>query len=491
MKQRDEDSHDYTMEVVDGILSRFHDSLTSYLTYAGMESQKLIGPSKTTLLAEVKAITQILRLAHSGMALMHELLLRVRDEPWSAKERAAISRVTILVALQPDCFDDKYRQDPAFVREIHFDARKVRHLYPWFINTTTAAWMRPSAADEPANEDTDEEAKASRLLLELDHIDPEYMREVQQIMSFMLPIHTRWTKERLGADFRLVANMLAEGRDPAVQLLPRWVMDCMIIRYLRGKTPVQLLKMAESAKASAGKGSRIMPISEADATTSLTLMRKAMSQGDRPALRMARIANAYASMGEVNSAVAIFDAALKGTEEALPMRINVALARASMMQRNGLDGLAVIEDIIVRAKGRQRPDEVAASIAAYVINLQLSGRGAEAMEWLDQMREVVYAARDDVRVWQHFPDYIAACRALGRKDLAINMLDVGTSSKADRQAMRPLWAEMGLERQLLVKRVWQDANKGAPGREKHRPAETHHHTQRHPPRGHAPPHRRR
>jgi hypothetical protein len=222
-------------------------------------------------------------------------------------------------------------------------------------------------------------------------------------------------------------------------------------------------------------------------------MRKAMSQGDRPAIRMSRIADGYADLGDVHSAIAIFDATIKGTEGTQPSWIDVSLAKANMMQRNGMDGISVIEDHIVKAKGKQRPDQVAASIAAYVVNLQLAGRGNEAPAWLDQMRDVVYAARDDIRVWQHYPEYLAACRALGRKDLAVNILDIGTSSRADRQAMRPLWAEMGLDRQMLVKRLWKDANKNSPPHEKHRgpSRNSHHHNPRHAHHGHAPPHRRR
>jgi tetratricopeptide (TPR) repeat protein len=427
------------------------------------------------------------------MAIMDELILRYREEGWSAKERATLSRSTILMVLQPDCFDDRYKQNPAFVQDIFHEAKKVRHLYPWFIAPTEPAWDR---LERDADEDQgdDKGARLSRMLLELDHVDPEYMREVQQIGSFMLPIHARWTKERLGADFRLVANMMAEGRDPAVQLLPRWVIDCMIIRYLRGKTPMQILKLAESAKAASEDKMRspLLRVTEIEAASSLQLMRKAMAQGDRPAARMSRIANSYADLGEVDSAVAIFDATLKGTEGASPVRIDIALAKASMMQRHGLDGISVIEDLIVKAKGQQRPDDLAACIAVYAILLQQAGRGAEAKDWLEKMREAVYAARDDIRVWHHYPDYLAACRALGRRDLAINILDIGTSSRADRNAMRPLWAEMGIERQNLVRRLWQDANKNAPHKEKqHRPANAHHHTQRHAPRGHAPPHRRR
>jgi len=455
MEYHGADEHDHDLDIMDGMLSPFNDALSSYLQDLDKQYSKAEGDRKKVMLDYAGKIRDILRRAHVDMPLMHELILRYRAETWSAKEMPAIARLTIAAAMEPRFFDGRGRRDPSFVNELRWEAKRLAEAYPWFINVPERIEMRPTMVPQegglehelsisdpslPRHEDDATWRRMAQIMMEIDHADPEYMKEVRNIIASMKPVWEKWKSDTPAGVFTIAGDALIAGSDPVVQLLPRWVIDCLIIRYLVSRPPQQLAKIADMAAES--KPGHLLPIAEEMATATLGIMRNSMRRGDMPAKRMARIANAYAELGDIGSAMAMYTAAAKGTEEFEPFHADLVLDKAMLMQKNGLDGIAEIDAFIALQEQRHRPGFVAAGMATMVMALKAAEREDDAASLLELTKDFVMAHKDEIGIWQQHARLVMACRAMGDTFLALRLLDVALTSKADTTRKDPVWRSL-------------------------------------------------
>lgn len=434
------------------------------------EFRRLMPDEAEPFIERASRLRSFIDTCYESSMLFHRALEQLIKMPWFAQDRDRLAvHVTMLILFPPAFSDPGSLPRTSLGDELRQERASLKQAYPHIYGD--GLWAYPLSQDEEEDihslsahlgsvleavvdssggdpmDVISSHMELESLALKIEEIDPIFLAETRSIRTSVIGTAGRMKEEGWGVQCDWLRWDAEEGHGEGLYVISRFVLDSMLIRMFQGMDKKALDELMAGFKSPIAAVDVIrqatLPITSKDAAESLRILRRIHPHEETALFRMEVASDALDELEDVDSSLAVINAALVSVRPGHVSWPRIAVQAAFVEAEKDYGTAMRLSDEIIE-EGRRR-GEVGVETLGWVARAHAacSNENADdAATTYDRMLDMILKNSTDDTVLESLVIAVPLCLSIGDPGTARRLLRIGLKRTAKRPELEALRADL-------------------------------------------------